>query len=770
MNVSATMAYFVCHPSFPTGCSPSVSCHVVNVRRRMTFGPRRPLPARCGASPSRPWPPASGRPPSCSSDPSSPLPRSGPEDTAPPPPPAPAPTAWLSATAGGSRVEEAATAAARAVATAWEAAVSTGASAGAGAGRRCPPPIALGLLFVTPDGGGAAGVARSVAAVRRTLALQGVLTSGQDLPLIGCSVASIGVDDASGEAAAAAVVRQATVASLTLFAPGGGVAAAPWAVSSTDGGVDWEWRQGDWRTLLGLGPQQVPPPSRAGGGTSGAPVRGEPSAVLLFQAPGAAAVGAGLFAGLDFALPGVPVAGVVAGVPVDSTAGVADDATLIYHAPPRRVDSGAGREGADATATAGDATPPLSAASRKPPLPPVTGRGDGSLRLCGIVGVALLGPVAVDARVVRGAIPVGPLLEVRAVVGPPTQSPTTAVDTAGAARAAGDKVYGGSGNETDVLRVDGVGCRLTLVEEVGTTLGTSAAPGTLVDMWTEGGVVPPALAAALSGGEVLVGVAVEGGRLAVSTSGGGPSPSSPQRPRPTLIEALRSGGAGLSGEGGGNDPASPPITLYRAGWATDDGGDGNEGWRGEGLGGTPQVGAHMVLPGGVVRVGQLLRLYVAGGDVLPPSARVPADSIDAGSAGTEPRRTADADAVDVAADPAISTTNDAPQGSTAREWAAAMNVLGLEMAGRAADGWVPVGAVAFCRDGITVSAVTAGLAARLGVDPSAVVGVDAGAGGAVGNVGGVGRGEAATVTAVTAAAVSYFVVYARGDGLEEHMA
>ncbi|GAB0492185.1 hypothetical protein MMPV_003445 [Pyropia vietnamensis] len=611
-------------------------------------------------------------------------------------------------------------------------------------------------------------MARSVAAVRRTLALQGVLASGQDLPLIGCSVASIGVGGPSGDGVAAAVVRQATVASLTLFAPGGGVAATPWAVSSTDGGVDWEWRQGDWRTLLGLGPPQVPPPPRAGGGSSGAPIRGEPSAVLLFQAPGAAAVGAGLFAGLDFALPGVPVAGIVAGVPADSTAGVVDDATLIYHAPPRRVESGVGGEGADATDAARDTTPPLSAAARQPPLPPVTGRGDGGLRLSGIVGVALLGPVAVDARVVRGAIPVGPLLEVRAVAGPPTQSPATAVETAGATRAAGDKAYGSPGNEADVLRVDGVGCRLTLVEEVGTTLGTSAAPGTLADMWTEGGVVPPALAAALSGGEVLVGVAVEGGRLAVSSSGGGPSPLSPQTPRPTLIEALRSGGAGLSGEGGGDDAASSPITLYRADWATDDGGDGDEGWRGAGLGGTPQVGAHLVLPGGVVRVGQLLRLYVAGGDVLPPSTRVPADSTGMGTPRTEPRGAADADAVDVAAGPTISTANDAPAGSTAREWAAALNVLGLEVASRAADGWVPVGAIAFCRDGITVSAVTTGLAARLGVDPSAVVGVDAGAGGAVGNVGGVGRGEAAAVTAVTAAAVSYFVVYTRGDGLEEH--
>lgn len=669
-------------------------------------------------------------------------------------------------------MEEAATAAARAVATAWEAAVSKGASAGAGAGRQQPPPIALGLLFVTPDGGGAAGVARSVAAVRRTLALQGVLAGGQDLPLVGCSVASIGVDGASGDGAATAM-RQATVASLTLFAPGGGVAAVPWAVSSTNGGVDWEWRQRDWRTLLGLGPPQVPPLPQAGGGSGSASVRGEPSAVVLFQAPGAAAVGAGLLAGLDFALPGVPVAGVVAGVPADSLAGVVDDATLIYHAPPRRVDSGgSGGEGVDAITSdaASVATASLSAAARQPPLPPVTGRGDGGLRLRGIVGVALLGPVAVDARVVRGAIPVGPLLEVRAVMGPPTQPLASAVETAGAARAAGGGAYGISDDEADVVGVDGVGCRLTLVEEVGTTLGTSAAPGTLADMWSEGGVVSPALAAALSGGEVLVGVAVEGGRLAGSTSGGGPPPPPPPTSRPTLIEALRSGGAGLSGAGGDDDAASPPITLYRAGWATDDGGDGDEGWRGEGLGGSPQVGAHLVLPGGVVRVGQLLRLYVAGGDVLPPSTRVPGASAGAGSLATDPQRTADVDAVDFATASAISTSNDAPEGSTAREWATALNVLGLEVAGRAADGWVPVGAVAFCRDGVTVSAVTAGLAARLGVDTSAVVGVDAGAGGAVGNVGGVGRGEAAAVTAVTAAAVSYFVVYARGDGREENMA
>lgn len=662
-------------------------------------------------------------------------------------------------------MEEAATAAARAVATAWEAAVLRGESASAGVSRQRPPPIALGLLFVTPDGGGAVGVARSVAAVRRTLALRGVLAGGQDLPLVGCSVASIGMDGASGEEAAT-TLQQATVASLTLFAPGGSVAVAPWAVSSTNGGVDWEWRQRDWRALLGLGPPQLPPPPRAAGGSGSASVRGEPSAVVLFQAPGAAAVGAGLFAGLDFALPGVPVAGVVAGLPADSIAGVVEDATLIYHAPPRRFDSSSDRAGTDAFASEAvrGATAPLSAAARQPPLPPVTGRGDGGLRLCGIVGVALLGPVAVDARVVRGAIPVGPLLEVRAVVGPPTQPPATAVETAGAARAAGDKVYGGSDNDDDVLRMDGVGCRLTLVEEVGTTLGTSAAPGTLADMWTEGRVVPPALAAALSGREVLVGVAVEGGRLAGSTSGGGPPPPPPPTSRPTLLDVLRSGGAGLGGAGGDDDAAFPPITLYRAGWATDDGGDGDERWRGEGLGGTPQVGAHLVLPGGVVRVGQLLRLYVAGGDVLPHIARVPGGSADAGSRATEPQRTADADAVDVTDAPTVPTTNDSPEGSTAREWDTALKVLGLEVAGRAADGWVPVGAVAFCRNGITVSAVTDGLAARLGVDPSAVVGVDAGTGGAVGNVGGVGRGDAAAVTAVTAAAVSYFVVYVRGDG------
>lgn len=667
-------------------------------------------------------------------------------------------------------MEEAATAAARAVATAWEAAVSRDVSASAGVGRQQPPPIALGLLFVTPDGGGAAGVARSVAAVRRTLALQGVLAGGQDLPMVGCSVASVGVDGASGDGAAAAM-RQATVASLTLFAPGGGVAAALWAVSSTNGGVDWEWRQRDWRALLGLGPPQVPPPSRAVGGSGSPSARGEPSAVVLFQAPGAAAVGAGLFAGLDFALPGVPVAGVVAGVPADSIAGVVDDATLIYHAPPRREDSGVGGQGTDAITSdaAGDATAPLSAASRQPPPPPVTGRGDGGLRLCGIAGVALLGPVAVDARVVRGAIPVGPLLEVRAVVGPPIQPRAATMETAGAARAAGDEVYASSDDKADVNPVDGVGCRLTLVEEVGTTLRTSAAPGTLADMWIEGGVVPPALAAALSGGEVLVGVAVEGGRLAGSTSGVGPPPPRPTS-RPTLIEALRSGGAGLSDAAGDDDAAPPPITLYRAGWATDDGGDGDEGWRGEGLGGTPQVGAHLVLPGGLVRVGQLLRLYVAGGDVLSPSTRVPGSSVGSGSPATEPQRSADADAVDVVDAPAISTTKDSPEGSTAREWATALSVLGLEVAGRVADGWVPVGAVAFCRDGITVSAVTAGLAARLDVDTSAVVGVNAGAGGAVGNVGGVGRGVAAAVTAVTAAAVSYFVVYARGDSPEEHFA
>lgn len=656
-------------------------------------------------------------------------------------------------------MEEAATAAATAVATAWDAALTPGVSAGAGAGRQRPPPIALGLLFVTPDGGGAAGVARSVAAVRRTLALQGVLAGGQDLPLVGCSVASVGLAGASAEGAA---LGHATFASLTLFAPGGGVAAAPWAVSSTNGGVDWEWRQRDWRALLGLGPPPVLPPPRVAGRSSGAAVRGEPSAVVLFQAPSAAAVGAGLFAGLDFALPGVPVAGVVAGVPADSIAGVVDDATLIYHAPPRRVDSGVAGEGAnaDTAVVTSDAAAPLSAAARQPPLPPVTGRGDGGLRLSGIVGVALLGPVAIDARVVRGAIPVGPLLEVRAVMGPSREPLATAVETAGAASAADDKVDGRSGDEANVVSVDGVGCRLTMVEEVGTTLGTSAAPGTLADMWMEGGVVSPALSAALSGGEVLVGVAVEGGRLAGSTSGGGPPPRPPRTARPTLIEALRSGGAGLSGAGGDDDAASPPIRLYRAGWATDDGGDGDEGWRGGGLGGTPEVGAHLVLPGGVVRVGQLLRLYVAGGDVLPPSTRVPGTSADAPPPTTD---AADANAADAAVAPAISTTTDAPEGSTAREWATALNVLGLEVVGRAADGWVPVGAVAFCRDGITVSAVTADLAARLGVDTSAVVGLDAGTGGAVGNVGGVGRGEAAAVTAVTAAAVSYFVVYARGE-------
>lgn len=116
---------------------------------------------------------------------------------------------------------------------------------------------------------------------------------------------------------------------------------------------------------------------------------------------------------------------------------------------------------------------------------------------------------------------------------------------------------------------------------------------------------------------------------------------------------------------------------------------------------------------------------------MPPSTRVSGTSAGAPTPATD---AANENAAHAAAAAAISTTTDAPEGSTAREWATALNVLGLEVVGRAADGWVLVRAVAFCRDGITVSAVTAGLAARLGVDTSAEVGVDAGTGGAVGNV------------------------------------
>ncbi|OSX72308.1 hypothetical protein BU14_0446s0004 [Porphyra umbilicalis] len=235
-----------------------------------------------------------------------------------------------------------------------------------------------------------------------------------------------------------------------------------------------------------------------------------------------------------------------------------------------------------------------------------------------------------------------------------------------------------------------------------------------------------------------------------------------------MIEALRSGGAGLPDADGGGGGAVPPVTLYRAGWATNDGDDGDgASWRGPGLGGKPTVGAHLVLPGSVVRVGQLLRLHVAGGDVHRGGRRAAtATAAAAASDDAAAKKTAaapDADAGGGAGgDAATAGTPPPPPDSTAAEWAAALSVLGLEAAARAVDGWVPVGGLAFCRDGLAVRSVVDSMAGRLGLPPAAVVGLVGGAGGAVGNVGGGGGGGA--VTAVTAAAVSYVVVYARAGG------
>lgn len=71
-------------------------------------------------------------------------------------------------------------------------------------------------------------------------------------------------------------------------------------------------------------------------------------------------------------------------------------------------------------------------------------------------------------------------------------------------------------------------------------------------------------------------------------------------------------------------------------------------------------------------------------------------------------------------------------------------------------------AVAFIRDGITVAAVAANLAASLGVPVSAVVAVKGEAGGSVGYEEKVVQEKAAAVTAQSTAAVAYLDVYARG--------